>query len=248
MNITAIVQARVTSSRLPGKVLMPLCGLSALEVQIRRVFQMRGIQRVVVAIPDNRENDLLESSLSGTGASVFRGDPVDVLSRTHQAAQLADSDVIVRIPGDKPLFDPEIGDSVISAFGCSGCDYAANNLSSSIPHGFDCEVFTKDALEQAVRHSTSAFDREHVTPFIKREGNRFKILDIDSGYAAYNNWRFTLDYREDFELIETVYRMLDMPFLDVRINDVINLGISRPEILALNQMFWIDDRHGINRR
>lgn len=243
MITTAIVQARLNSSRLPNKVLLPLCGLTSLEVQIKRIFQMRNIQHVVIAVPDDLNNDLLETLIINSGATVFRGHPFDVLERTYKAAKSVGSDYVVRIPGDKPLFDPEIGDSVINELLRSGCDYSANNLKFSVPHGFDCEVFTIDALAQAVRHAQLPFDREHVTPFLKRNNQIFNILNVDSGYSEFNKWRFTLDYPEDYQVINMVFRMLEMSFLDVRINDVITLCKNNPEILNLNKLHWFNDRH-----
>ena len=163
-----IVQARMGSTRLPGKVLKSLAGPSVLEHVLRRCQAIDGIDVVCCAVSNDSESDPVAREAERAGAVVFRGAQDDVLERYHQAAIACDADIVMRITSDCPLVDPAVCAEVLSMLQNTGADYCANNMPPSWPHGLDCEVFTFDWLDRAAREAERPSEREHVTQFIRR--------------------------------------------------------------------------------
>lgn len=198
MTVACIIQARLRSTRLPAKVLLPLpTGRTVLEEVIYRCKQIKGVDAVVVAIPDTPENDIIASVACRT--AVVRGPEHDVLARYAKAASEVNADVIMRITSDCPLVDPEVSGQVLRLVG--GVGYASNCWPArEHPHGLDCEVFTRDLLSMANNEATDAYDREHVTPFIQRncrvEGSALLKSMVDRSHI-----RWTLDTIEDYVTI-----------------------------------------------
>jgi spore coat polysaccharide biosynthesis protein SpsF (cytidylyltransferase family) len=206
MNVTAIVQARMGSSRLPGKVLADLGGRVALERVIERLRRSRRIAEVVVATTSEPADDQVASVATRAGAGCFRGSSADVLGRYDAAAAVAGADVVVRITADCPLLDPEIVDRVVATLVDDGpCDYASNVIERRYPRGMDAEAMYADVLHRVARLATSAEAREHVTWYILRERPdlfvRRSVVDTEDNADL----RFVLDTPDDLSLLRALY-------------------------------------------
>jgi spore coat polysaccharide biosynthesis protein SpsF (cytidylyltransferase family) len=165
----------------------------------------------VVAIPDLTEDDVLAEHLADIGVRVVRGSADDVLARYVQAAAESDAEVIVRITCDCPLIDPEVIDQVIEAFRGGGVDYCSNVLERTYPIGMDTEVFSREALERAHREAVRPDEREHVTPYIWRSPNRFRLSDVEAPeHLRQPALRLTVDEIADLEFVRIVACEADM--------------------------------------
>ncbi len=201
----AIIQARLGSTRLPGKVLMDLEGATMLERVVNRTRRARRLDDVVIATTIREQDDQLVEACHALGIAVYRGDENDVLSRYYGAAVASRAEAIVRITSDCPLIDPEVVDRVVEAFWAVQPDYAANILERTYPRGLDTEIFSFTALSQAQAECTDAFQREHVTDFIYDQPQRFRHVSVKNETDC-SDGRWTVDTPEDLELIRCVYR------------------------------------------
>ena len=232
MRIVAIIQARMGSTRLPGKVLMDLAGKSVLARVVERVSRLNSIQSIVVATSINRENEPIATECERLGTHSFRGSENDVLDRYLGAAREHQAEAIVRVTADCPLIDPEISDSVVNEFVQRGADYASNVFPRTYPRGLDTEVFTRDALEQAWKHATEPHQREHVTPYLYEHPEKFRMASVKAE-AVYGFHRWTLDTREDYELISRIYsRFAGRDGFSWR--QVLEVLDEQPELVQLN--------------
>src|SRR5579871_1881320 len=178
VNTVAIIQARMASTRLPGKVLADIGGRPMLARVIDRVRAASTIDDVLVATSTSRADDAIEVLCREHRIAVFRGDENDVLDRYYRAAQATRADVVVRITADCPLHDPQVIDTVVSRFDPSRFDYASNAVDRTYPDGLDVEVFSFQALERAWREAQWASEREHVTAFIWKHPDRFRLHHV----------------------------------------------------------------------
>jgi glutamate-1-semialdehyde 2,1-aminomutase len=236
MNTLAILQARFSSSRLPGKVLKPIMGMPMLALQVERVLKSKMIDQLIVATSTDPEDDAIELLCLQINIPCFRGSLNDVLDRFYQAARPWQLTQIVRLTGDCPLIDPEVIDSVIDFHLAGNYDYTSNTLRPTFPDGLDVEVFRFSILEKAWEEATLPSQREHVTPFIYNQPERFRIANrVHSENLSHLRW--TVDEPEDFELITKIYNELYSAKADFRMADVLNLIQRKPELLTLNQTF-----------
>lgn len=202
MNV-AIVQARMGSSRLPGKVLREVNGLPILTYVLARVKAIPNIHLVCCAIPEGDANDGLAEKAAQLGVTVSRGSEKDVLSRYVVAARATNAQVVMRITSDCPFLDPAVSGSVLADFLDGGADYVSNVETRSWPHGLDTEVFSRAALEEAGRQATLDYDREHVTPWLRGTPG-FVRRNVALSTDRYARWRWTLDYPEDLAFVNAV--------------------------------------------
>lgn len=205
---TAILQARMSSTRLPGKVMKPLAGRPMVERQLERLRRCRELDRIVVATSDDASDDPLAAHLESLGVQTFRGSLADVLAR-YMGAIRAFGIVgpIVRLTADCPLADPGVIDDGVRLHRELGVDYVSNGQRRTYPHGLDMEVFRREALETAERESQDPYDHEHVTPFIYRHPERFSLADLVQA-ADESHLRWTVDTPEDYAFVERVYAAL----------------------------------------
>ena len=204
MNIVAIVQARMESSRLPNKVLMDLGGATVLDRVLNRLRRCHLIGNVVVATTTEPTDNVIVEHCESGGIGVFRGSEQDVLDRYYQAATHASADVIVRITSDCPLIDPEVSDATIQELLDQRADYASNVLERTYPRGLDTEVMTYKALERAWREAQKPYQREHVTPYLYENPRKFTLHGIKSDVDC-SHHRWTLDTAEDLHLLRAIY-------------------------------------------
>ncbi len=227
-----IVQARMGSSRLPGKVLMRLGGETVLSHVLRRCAAIPGVDVVVCATVDESGCDAVAEEAERVGAVVFRGDETDVLSRHLGAARRVEAGVVMRVTSDCPLIDPGLCGAVLWAREESGADYAANNVTHGWPHGLDAECCTRAALELCASRATDAFDREHVTPWLRRDPN-VKREQVDGPGGEPAGWRWTLDWPEDLAFLQALAEQLDLAALPDW-TEVASVVRAHPELAAIN--------------
>lgn len=229
-----IVQARFGSSRLPGKVLMPLCGRPALAAVLARCARIPGIDVVVCAVADDAASDAVAAAAQICGATVFRGSQHDVLARYDGAARTAGADIVMRVTSDCPLIDPEIAGAVLRLLDETGADYACNTMPPLWPHGLDCEAFHAEHLARAAREAEAAYDREHVTPWLRRKAGLRRVnLDGPGGGAERHRW--TLDHAEDYAFFAALWDVMGERAGQATMAEIVAFLAEHPEIAALNR-------------
>jgi spore coat polysaccharide biosynthesis protein SpsF len=232
MRIVAIIQARMNSNRLPGKVLKDICGESMLSRVVHRVKSAASLDKVVVATSDTLVDDLIENECGKLGVSVFRGREDDVLDRFFQAALYHKAEVVVRITADCPLIEPEIIDKVVQAFLSSEVDYASNTLQRTYPRGLDVEAVGLQALTTTWKNSFKPYHRVHVTPYIYENTDLFKLLSVTNS-SDWSRYRWTVDTHEDLQFIRRVYEILGGNSL-FSWNEVLSLCEGNQSLVELN--------------
>lgn len=223
--VVAIIQARMGSTRLPGKVLKLILGKPMLERMLERVKQAKLLDTIVVATTINPADDPITQLTDHLGISSFRGSETNVLDRYYQAAKKFKADVIVRLTADCPLIDPKIIDQVVSMRKSYGADYASNrSINKAVPSGMDAEAFIFKALQSAHHQATSSFDREHVTPFIYYHPRQFKLIAVSrSKKKQKQQWHLSVDKPKDLKLVRRIYSRLYHYNPRFKLSDIINL-------------------------
>ncbi|QOZ78429.1 spore coat protein [Bradyrhizobium sp. CCBAU 53351] len=232
--ILAILQARMSSTRLPGKVLKPILGRPMLAWQIDRIRRSKAIDRLVVATSQESSDNPIENFCEANRVACYRGALQDVLARFHGAAiAFGPAQHVVRLTGDCPLIDWTIIDAAVELQRRSGSDLAGNAVDRTYPDGLDVEVVSFSALERAQRAATDAGEREHVTQYIYRHPEAFKLAHLTQSpdLAAL---RWTVDTAADFEMVEKVLTALADRHNDFLQQDVLDLLKAHPEIAAIN--------------
>jgi len=232
MSVIAIIQARMGSTRLPGKVLMDIFGASMLSRVVNRSKQAKLLSQIVVATSHKSTDDAVVREADRLGVLSFRGSENDVLDRYYKAAQSFDADVVVRITSDCPLIDPTIIDKVIAAFLDSNPDYASNALVRTYPRGLDVEAFTLSALTKAWQQASKPYERIHVTPYIYENPTIFKLLSVSDSHD-YSNYRWTVDTPEDLEFVRRIYERLENK-ISFSWYDVLTLCEKDPTLKKIN--------------
>jgi glutamate-1-semialdehyde 2,1-aminomutase len=232
LKVVAIIQARMGSTRLPGKVMKPINGVPMIEFLLRRLANSKGIDQVVVATSAAVINQPLVDHVIGLGIECERGSENDVLDRYVEAAKKHNADVVVRITGDCPLVDPVLVDECITAFFEQGVDYLSNTDPPTYPDGLDIEVMKFSALEMTRTESSDPFDHEHVTPYIRKSPKFSK--GIKSNFEDLSALRWTVDDPEDFEVITNVFEHFS-PDIYFSWKDVLQLQQGQPQLFKLNQ-------------
>lgn len=236
MRIVAIIQARMGSTRLPGKVLMDIGGKTMLAHVVDRTRRAKLLDKILVATTLNPHDERIIVECDRLGVLVFRGREEDVLDRYYQVAREYKADVIVRITSDCPLIDPEVIDTVVRYYleNRSKLDYVSNTLTRSYPRGLDVEVFPFNILERTWREAREAYQREHVTLYIYEHPEIFRLANVkNSEDLSYLRW--TVDEEKDLEFVREVYKRLykeDEVFL---MQDILYLLKREPQLLEINK-------------
>jgi spore coat polysaccharide biosynthesis protein SpsF len=239
--ILILVQARMTSSRFPGKVLKEIQGKPIIIHQLDRIAQIKTKVKLVVITSDQESDDQLVQIVKENGYDVFRGSMNDLLDRHYQAALFYNASVIVKIPSDCPLIDPQVIDRVLAYYNDhqDKFDFVSNLHPASYPDGNDVEVMSFSALTNAWKHATKSLEREHTTPYFWENPAKFSIGNVlwESGLKLDMTHRFTLDYMEDFEFIKQVYDRLYPAKENFSLLDILNLLDQEPQLMSLNEMY-----------
>ena len=234
--ILAILQARLSSSRLPGKVLLPLQGEPMLLRQIERIRRARKVDRLIVATSTHESDDPLAGLCLAHNVACFRGSLDDVLDRVFQAVLPVNPDRVVRLTGDCPLADPAVIDAVIEFCVEGGFDYASNALEPTFPDGLDVEVMRFTCLREAHANARLPSQREHVTPYIYQHRDRYAVGSFKRT-PDLSALRWTVDEIEDYRLVSAIYDALYPRNPAFSSEDILQLLAARPEMAQVNARF-----------
>lgn len=234
--IAAILQARVSSTRLPGKALLPVLGVPMILRQIERIRRAQAIDRLLLATSTNTSDDPLEVLCREHGVTCFRGSLEDVLDRFYRAVVLLKPDHVVRLTGDCPLCDPVLIDQVIGFHLTGGFDYASNTVEPTYPDGLDVEVIRFDCLAGAWSEARLPSDREHVTPYIWRQPDRFHIGSF-KGDDDLSRLRWTVDEAEDLDLVTRIYEALYPGNPQFGTADILDYLRDHPGLTEINRHY-----------
>jgi spore coat polysaccharide biosynthesis protein SpsF len=239
VNVLLVVQARMGSTRLPGKVLRPLAGAPLLERMLERLAAAKTPTECVVATTTEESDDPLRQLCRRLSVKCFSGHPSDLLDRHYRAAVREGADVVVKIPSDCPLIDPEVIDRVVGFYldRSAEYDFVSNLHPATYPDGNDVEVVPFEVLETAFREARKPWEREHTTPFVWDQPERFRVGNVtwEAGLDLSMSHRFTVDYSEDLAFADAVFSALwnrQRPVFDLR--DILTYLAGHPEVVALN--------------
>ena len=240
--IGCIIQARMGSSRLPGKALMKSdSGKPLLYYVINQLRYCSKIKNLVIATTTNQEDDEIEKFANNNSVNVFRGKEKDVLDRYFQCAKKYSFSTIVRITADCPLIYPQIVDKVVEQFFSGNYDFATNTLTRTFPIGTDVEVFSFSALNRAWENAQLPSEREHVTPYLRNKEN-YKIINVENDKNI-SNLRLTVDRIEDVELIKQILNNISIN--PIHLEDILELFSQKPELIEINK--HINHNEGFNK-
>jgi len=220
--VVCIVQARYTSTRLPGKVFLNLAGKPVIEQIFNQLSYSKRINQSVLATSELSSDDKLEVWAKSKNIEYYRGSLDDVLDRFYFTAKSFNADIVVRITGDCPLIDPEVVDDVISLFLKDNYDYTSNINPPTFPDGLDTEVFKFSVLEETWKNAKLKSEREHVTPYVRKHNEKFKIGNFENKINL-SHYRWTLDNEEDHELISRIYEKLYKENNYIKMEEVLEL-------------------------
>ena len=239
--IVTVIQARMSSTRLPGKVMLPLAGKPLIIRMQERINLSRYAGEIVIAITDDESDDQLVKLCKQNNLNIFRGHSLDLLDRHYKAAKEYNAELVIKIPSDCPLIDPEIIDKVIQYYisNRDKFDFVSNLHPPTYPDGNDVEIMSFKVLENAWINAKKDFEREHTTPYIWENPDKFRIGNLvwETGFDYSMTHRFTIDYKEDYEFIKKVYDELYEDNNRFGLKDILELLEKKPEIKKINEMY-----------
>lgn len=234
-NIIAIVQARMGSTRLPGKVLIDINGKSVLNHVIDRLRQSKYINNIIIATTDLSKDDLIEEESKKINCKCYRGSEENVLSRYYEVATLYNGDIIIRITSDCPLIDPKVIDEMIEFYMSNNYEIISNSPyeieKRTYPRGLDVEIFSYKLLKYSKEHAIKNYELEHVTPYMYENSLNKYYYSCQNNYSKY---RLTLDTKEDLQLIREIYDRLYILNNNFYLEEIINLIEKNPHLLLIN--------------
>ncbi len=234
-NISVIVQARMTSKRLPGKVLKKICGKHVITHIIERLRACHTVSNIILTIPDTKPNDSLAEYAKKINCPFFRGSENDVLTRYYETAKFFNVNTVVRITSDCPLVDPKILYEAIEFYKKSDFDYVAVGIEGNFPRGLDTEIFSFNILERVNVQAQLSYEREHVTPYIYNHPELFKIHFLEAkGKLRRPDLRLTIDTEDDLQLIRKIFKKLYKNGAIFGLEEVVELLDKHPEFLKIN--------------
>lgn len=236
--IVVVVQARMSSSRLPGKVLLPILGNSLLYRMIERLKMIRHEAQIVIATSEETGDDIIEQEALKIGVPCFRGSLNNLLDRHYQVTKKYDADVVLKIPSDCPLIDPRIVDQVLDFYfdHAGQYDFISNLHPASFPDGNDVEIMTMACIEKTWKEASRQLELEHTTPYIWENPEKFRIGNViwNTGNDYSMTHRFTIDYPADYEFIKAVFEELYSIKPNFSCEDILELLEKRPDIYQIN--------------
>jgi spore coat polysaccharide biosynthesis protein SpsF len=234
MMASIILQARTGSTRLPGKVLLEVLGKSMIEHLIERLKAAKSCDRIIIATTTAKGDDAIAALADRLKLKTYRGSVDDVLNRFYQAGRTFGLAHIIRITADCPLMDPAVIDKGVAEYFSSGADYCSNVLKRTFPDGEDVEIFSFNTLEKTWKEAKLAFDREHVTPYIRKHPELFKLANFKNG-TNISDKRWTLDKEEDLVFIKKVYEALYPVNNYFGMDEVLSFIKNNPDVEDINR-------------
>ncbi|MBN2093373.1 acylneuraminate cytidylyltransferase [candidate division KSB1 bacterium] len=254
LKIVTVVQTRTGSTRLPNKVMLPIIGKPLFVRMVERIQAAKLVGTVVVATTTEKQDDIIEETCHQENLPCFRGHPCDLLDRHYRAGVTYSADVLVKIPSDSPLIDPEIIDIIISTFleNPDAYDYVSNVYPATFPNGCEVEVMSMKALYYVWQTARNDFEREHTTPFFWKNKTLFRIKNVEWKTGLNYSWshRWTVDYEEDYDFVKLIYEKLYEKYPLFRLDQILALLARHPEISAINEQYTGVEgyRHLLNER
>lgn len=235
MKVVIVDQARMTSTRLPGKIMKTVLGKPLLEYQIERLQRSREATELVIATTTNSTDDILADFCRAHGVGYYRGSESDVLSRYYEAAKAFGADIVVRVTSDCPVIDPAVVDEAVRYYleHQADFDYVSNTQMRSYPRGMDAEVFPFRVLEQAFHEGKLKYEREHVTPFLYLHPERYRVGQVRFRVDA-SRHRWTVDTPEDFELVRRIIEALYPEDAQFGLEEILALLRLHPDWVQIN--------------
>ncbi len=238
LKVITVVQARMGSSRFPGKVMLPLAGKPLLLHMVERVKASKFSGKVIVATTFNEADDEIETLCKKNNVTVYRGHPADLLDRHLNVGKKFEADAIVKIPSDCPLIDPLVIDKVIKFYldNYPSFDYVSNLHPATYPDGNDVEIFSIESLEKAWEEAEKELEREHTTPYFWENPDKFKIGNVlwETGLDYSMSYRWTIDYEEDYLFIKNIYDELYIKNPFFTLSDILKLLELKPDLFKIN--------------
>lgn len=231
----ALIEARMGSSRLPGKVMLDMAGAPMLQRMVERVRLSRRLDEVVVATTGNASDDIIAGLCDRIGCPVFRGSEQDMLDRLLCAARAHEADIVVQLTGDCPLIDPRHIDRTLEVFRETGADYVSNSLKPSFPIGFDVRLFPTRVLEEVDRLTSDPIDRIHGSYYIYTHPERYRLVNWEAERDMDRSLRLTVDEYLDYELVRRVFEALLPSGMDFSAEQVVDWLRERPQLARINQ-------------
>ncbi len=232
--IAAIVQARMGSTRLPGKVMKPFSGKPMLWHIIDRLKHSKKIERIIMATTVKEDDKVIVKLAEEIGIDIFCGSSEDVLDRYYQSASVFNVEHIIRITADCPLIDPSVIDEIVDYYQSRDDDYVSNTINPSYPDGLDTEIFSFKALERAWREAKKPSEREHVTPYIYNHPELFRIYNC-TNCVDHSGMRWVIDEDADYRFVTEVYKYLYKYGEIFYMDDVLDLLSKHPELNDINK-------------
>jgi len=231
--IGCIVQARMGSSRLPGKTLLKIDDKNTvLDFVINQLSSSNLLDEIIIATTNLESDNVIENFVKNMDVNIFRGKSNDILDRYFQCAKHFSIDIIVRITGDNPLIDPTIIDDLIQKFTLNSYDYLSNAHVRTFPYGTEVEIFSFKSLEQAWKNAILPSEREHVTPYFYNNPDQFKIFNVENS-TNISNLRWTIDRKNDLTLVKSIiYKIKKRPIL---MTDILRLFSIEPKLFEINK-------------
>jgi len=235
-NIIAIIQARMGAERLPGKVLMDIVGRPMLWHIINRVRHSKYINKIIIATTTNKDDDQIENFCKTYNIDFYRGNEDDVLDRYYQAAELWNTDIIVRITSDCPLIDSDVINKVIYSYLKNKNNFkgASNVIRRTYPRGLDTEVISFSTLERVWNDAKKDYQREHVTIYIYEHTRQFKLYSVENNKNL-AHYRWTVDEKKDLEFVREIYKLLYREENIFLMKDILNLLKIKPHLREINK-------------
>jgi spore coat polysaccharide biosynthesis protein SpsF len=234
MRVVATIEARMRSTRLPGKVLLPILGRPMLELMVERLRRISRLDAIVIATTTDASCDPIEELANRLGVGCHRGSEDDVLDRVLRAAHSAQADVIVELTADCPLIDPDLTTQTIEAYLAGDADYVANCLREPYPRGMDVQVFSTATLEEVARLTDDPADHEHVSLYIYEHPERYRLREVPAGPPEAAGLRLTVDTPEDFALVSQIYEALYPSDPAFGLREIFALFARRPDLQEIN--------------
>lgn len=242
-HVVAIIQARMGSTRLPGKVMADICGKPMLACMIERVKRSKTLDDICIATTTMPADKQVLDLAAQSGVKAFAGGVSDVLDRYYRAATMLNTDIIVRLTGDCPLHDPEVIDRIVNVFLHNDYDYVSNTVSPTFPDGLDTEVFSLKALSIAWKEATWKSEREHVTPYIKKNRKIFKLKNVKNEKDL-STFRWTVDEQADLLFVRALYENFHPKYFGME--EIIATLNDRPELIAVNEDILRDEGYCVS--
>ena len=235
MKIVSTIEARMSSTRLPGKTLNEIVGKPMLELLIERLKRAKKVAEIVVATTAEPEDEFITRLAERIGVKWFRGSSEDVLDRVLQAAKAHQADIIVEMTGDNPLLEPQLVDEAIDIYLNGDYDYVSNAIKETYPDGLNVQVFSVAMLDEVARTTNDPADRENVSLYIYEHPEKYRLFNMEAPPEyRYPEYRWTVDTDEDFQFAGAIYENLYYQKPDFSIADIMQLLKEKPELLKIN--------------